>query len=193
MAARNPWLRPAGTDGFVPVVVLRQRLAALYGVIWRDQFADESAVVAWQEEAAALLYARGVSFAMVKQALDALRQRIQPGDAPPSVVELVELAMPSLDAEGTFGEAKRAAVLGEPVRRSWSHAAVYWAAVDFGWGRLGAAQWRGRDKADWTRCLARRLSGQCPAVPVAPAPVTYQRGDPAVARSALAALRARLG
>ncbi|XZG69252.1 hypothetical protein ACTSKR_11370 [Chitinibacteraceae bacterium HSL-7] len=192
MAARNPWLRPAGTDGYVPVVVLRQRLAALYGVTWRDQFADESAVVAWQEEAAALLYARGVSFAMVKQALEALRARLKPGDLPPGVVELVELAMPSLDAEGTFAEAKHAAVMCEGNRRAWSHAAVYWAAVDFGWRRLSAAQWRGRDKADWTRMLARRLSGQCPAVPVAPEPVTYQKGDPAVARAALATMRAQL-
>lgn len=191
MNGRNPWLRPAGTDGFVPVVVLRQRLAALYGQQWRELFANESAVVAWQEEMAGLLYARGVSYSMVKPALDILRQRVKPGDAPPSVVEFVELCLPSLDAESAWAEAKGKCL--QPEQAAWSNPAVYWAARDYGWRRLSAAQWRGRDKADWVRSLARRLSGQCPGVPAAPAAVEYRRGDPQVANEALAKLRETLG
>ncbi|WP_410498135.1 hypothetical protein [Chitinibacter sp. S2-10] len=188
MAVKNAWSRPAGTDGYIPVAVLWQRMAALYGAEWRAMFASDEAKMVWQEEAAAMLYGRGVSFGMVKQALELLRDRIKAGDKPPSVTELVELAMPSLDAESSFAEAKKQSVLLEHGRAEWSSPAIYWAARDFGVARLATAQFRGRDKADWVRALARRLSGQCPGVPVAEPAVQYRRGDVAVARAALGGL-----
>ncbi|QLI80808.1 hypothetical protein HZU75_04280 [Chitinibacter fontanus] len=193
MAVKNAWTRPAGTDGYIPVNVLWQRMAALYGAEWRAMFADEAAKLAWQEEAAAMLYGRGVSFNMIKQALEVLRNRVKSGDKPPSVTELVELAMPSIDAESSFAEAKKQSALVQHGRAEWSDPAVYWAAVDFGFSRLTTAQFRGRDKADWVRALARRLSGQCPGIPVAEPVPEYQRGDVAVARASLANLAEMLG
>ncbi len=46
MAKRNPWLRPAGADGLIPVVVLWNHFASLYGNAWRELFAEEAAKVA---------------------------------------------------------------------------------------------------------------------------------------------------
>jgi hypothetical protein len=76
--SKNAWNRPAGADGFVPVIVLRQRLAAMYGARWQALFTDESAVIAWQDEAAAYLYAEGIKWQWMRLALDRLPNHYRP-------------------------------------------------------------------------------------------------------------------
>ncbi|WP_375591587.1 hypothetical protein [Chitiniphilus eburneus] len=192
MASRNPWLRPAGTDGLVPVRVLWDRFAALYGEKWRGLFADEPARAAWGEEAGALLYGRGIRWQLAMVALERLRGSVTAESVPPSLAEFADLALPAMDFGAAFDEARAQAPLEEMGRAHWSSAAVYWAARDFGFHRVAMASWS-RNKSEWMRLLSARVAGDCPPIPTRMAPPAYQRGDPQVARAALSDLKARLG
>lgn len=196
MTTRNPWLMPAGTDGLIPVQVLWERLLALYGEDWRSRFADDAARVGWQQEAAAVLYARGVRYTMVKQALAKLaevRSRDRSALPPATVVELADLCLPLIDFEAAFDEARTQAPLDELGMAQWSSPAVYWAARDFGLRRIEGASWS-RNKSEWMRVLTNRLAGQiCPPIP-AQAPreaLPHKRTE--VGIKALEGLRSALG
>lgn len=191
MSARNPWLRPAGADGFVPVVVLWDRFAALYGQRWRDLFATDEARAAWQQEAGALFYQRGIRWQMAKAALDKLRVSVGATDAPVSLAKFADLCLPHFDFEGAFAEAKKQAPMADLGLATWTHPAVYWAAVDFGLCRIQQTGWS-RAKGEWVRLLTNRLNGFCPPIPEKTEPQEYLRGSPDVARAALSNLQAIL-
>ncbi|GHD59452.1 hypothetical protein [Jeongeupia chitinilytica] len=123
--ARNPWLRPAGADGFVAVRVLWERFAAVYGVKWRVQFPDEASQVVWGESAAALFYARGIQYRMLKPVLDKLLATVRADSVPPSLAELADMVLPAIDFAAAFDEARVQAplvILGAAV---WSQPAIY--------------------------------------------------------------------
>jgi hypothetical protein len=190
MAKKNPWLLPAGGDGFIPAQVLFDRLAAIYGQRWQGQFADDAAKMAWREEAAELLYSRGISFQLCKRGLDALRASVKADSVVVGIAEFAGLCVPEFDYRGAFDEAQRLAPLvGLDMPAEWSNQAIYWAARDFGFVRIQQVTW-GRAKGDWLRILSGRLQG-CPAVPVVEKK-EYQPGDRGLAIAAIGQLKALL-
>ncbi len=191
--AKNAWTRPAGADGYVPIVMLRQRMAAMYGQRWSALFPDEAAVIAWQDEAAAFLYAQGVKWIWMRSALDRLRAGLKAESMPPSLGELAAMCRPEADYAQTFSEAQSKAHAPDALAADWSSPAVYWAAYDFGLSSIRCATWRGVNKVRWIECLAKRLEGYCPAIPERAPEKVYTRGNPEVAKSAMAGLRAQLG
>lgn len=188
---RNPWLRPAGAEGYIPVAVLWDRLAALYGSRWRDLFPTDAARLAWYEEAAAVMYGRGIKYALVKSALDRLRQTMRPDVPPPGIAEFADLCLPQFDFEGAFHEARSQAPLADLGMAKWSDPVIYWAARDFGFHRVCQTPWA-RAKGEWVRAVTNRLQGTVPAVPVAEK-VQYTRGNMQLARDTLGALKMMLG
>lgn len=186
--AKNAWTRPAGADGYVPIVMLRQRLAAMYGSRWSALFADEAAVIAWQDEAAGFLYAQGVKWVWMRSALDRLRSNLKADSMPPSLGELAAMCRPEADYKSAFIEAQRKAHAPDALAADWSSAAVYWAAFDFGLSSIRSASFRGVSKVRWIECLARRLEGNCPPIPEKAPEKVYARGDVAVAKAALGGL-----
>ncbi|MBM3114565.1 hypothetical protein [Jeongeupia naejangsanensis] len=189
--ARNPWLRPAGADGLIPVRVLWERLAVIYGAKWRAQHPDEHAQKVWHQSAADLLYARGIQYRMVKPVLDKLLVSVRADSVPPSLAELADMVLPAIDFAAAFDEARLQAplvILGGAV---WSQPAIYWAARDFGLNRIAAARW-GRSKGDWVRLLSKRLASNCPAVPANVPPPEYKRGNATVAAASVAQLKEML-
>lgn len=193
MAVKNAWTRPAGADGYVPIVMLRQRLAAMYGARWSEMFTDEAAVIAWQDEAAAFLYAQGVKWIWMRSALDRLRAGLKADSLPPSLGELAAMCRPEADYAKAFAEAQNKASAPDALAADWSSAAVYWAAYDFGLSSIRSASFRGVGKVRWIECLAKRLEGNCPPIPARAPEKVYSRGSPEVARQALANLRLQLG
>ncbi|MBM3114264.1 hypothetical protein [Jeongeupia naejangsanensis] len=189
--ARNPWLRPAGADGFVAVRVLWERFAAVYGTKWRLQFPDEASQVVWGESAAALFYARGIQYRMLKPVLDRLLATVRADSVPPSLAELADMVLPAIDFAAAFDEARVQAPLVLLGAAVWSQPAIYWAARDFGLNRIAAARW-GRSKGDWVRLLSKRLASTCPAVPANVPPPEYKRGNAAVAAASVAQLKEML-
>lgn len=191
MAIRNPWLRPAGNDGFIPVVVLWERFANLYGARWRALHGGDAARQAWQEDAAALFYERGIRWAMAKRAVDALRLKVKGDSEPPGLLVFADMCLPNADFESAFAEAQRNAghaLFGEV---EWSSPAVYWAARDYGFSRMQAVKWS-RAKGDWVRLLSERLTGVCPAIPDKPEQRAFVRGDQVKASETVAGLKALL-
>lgn len=188
MSKRNPWLRPAGTDGLVPVVVLWNHFASLYGNSWRALFTEEAAKSAWYDEAAALFYDRGIRWAMVKTALEILRREVRAETSPVGLAEFADRCLPVFDFEGGFYEAKREAMKITFGNAVWSHPAVYWAARDFGINKIQTANWS-RSKGEWVRLLANRLQVQCLAVPEKREEPVYKRGDGRIASEAVHGLR----
>ncbi|GAB7128760.1 hypothetical protein JCM19000A_32680 [Silvimonas sp. JCM 19000] len=191
MAKRNPWLRPAGADGLIPVVVLWNHFASLYGNAWRELFAEEAAKVAWYEEAAELFYGRGIRWNMVKTALAALRNEVRAGSQPLGLAEFADRCLPVFDFEGAFYEAQRQSVKVAYGTAVWSHPAIYWAAYDLGFTRVYATKWS-RLKGEWVRVLSDRLQGACPAIPDKKEEPVYRRGDAGVAIAAVNDLRKML-
>lgn len=188
---RNPWLRPAGAEGYIPVVVLWDRLAALYGSRWRDLFPTDSSRIAWQEEAAAVLYGRGIKYVMVKGALDKLRNVIRADVPVVGIAEFADMCAPQFDFEGAYHEARSKAPLVDLGMADWSDPVVYWAARDFGFHRVCQTPWS-RAKGEWVRAVTNRLQGTVPAIPVAEK-VQYARGNMQLAIDTLGALKSMLG
>ncbi|AMC35447.1 hypothetical protein [Janthinobacterium sp. B9-8] len=191
--SKNAWNRPAGADGFVPVIVLRQRLAAMYGARWQALFSDESAVIAWQDEAAAYLYAEGIKWQWMRLALDRLRGQLKAESLPPSLGELAAMCRPETDYAIAFEEAKRNAQSPDPLMASWSSPELYWAAFDFGFTTLRSAFYRSKTKVRWIEVYARRLEAEhCPAIPAAEPVKIFQRATRFARDEAMAALRAQM-
>lgn len=187
--SRNPWLRPAGAEGLIPVDVLWDRFAALYGSRWRGLFPDDASRVAWREEMAAVMYERGIKYVMVKPALEKMRKALNADVQPPGIAEFADLCLPRFDFEGAYIEAREQSQIVELGMAKWSDPAIYWAARDFGFYRVVQTPWS-RAKGEWTRLLCNRLQA-CPQIPVK-TEVAYVRGDMSLARETLAALKSSL-
>ncbi|MDR3427957.1 hypothetical protein [Silvimonas sp.] len=191
MSKRNPWLRPAGSDGLIPVVVLWNQFASLYGNDWRVLFPDDAAKIAWQEEAAALFYERGIRYTMVSTAMNTLRAEVRAGSVPLGLAAFADRCLPVFDFEGAFYEAARESVRTGHGTAVWSHPAIYWAARDYGFTRIQSIKWS-RIKGEWVRLLAARLQSPCPAIPPKQEEPVYRRGDAQLASATVSALRAQL-
>lgn len=188
---KNPWLLPAGEDGYIPAVVLFDRLAALYGEKWREQFRDDSAKTAWQEEAGRVLYERGIKFVLAKAALEKLRRSIQPDSVPVSVIEFAHLCLPDFDFEAAWHEAVKQSAMESLGMATWSNKMIYWAASSFGFTKIQQTPWA-RAKGEWVRILTGLLLTGCPEIPEKKE-VVYSRGSMDVGLAALAGLKQKLG
>ncbi|KPC53012.1 hypothetical protein WG78_10995 [Amantichitinum ursilacus] len=182
--APNAWTKRTGTEKIIPIKTLWGRLDGIFPGLWRTRFPDELAIENWCREWAEGLYEEAVTFAMVKTGLEALRRRQGPDQYPPSLPEFIALCKAIPDFEEAFYEAQKQSSNREYGEDSWSHPAVYWAALDFGVYELRQTTWKA-SKTRWVRILSNRLSGPCSPIPkLLPKPV-YKRGDPATAQAAM--------
>ena len=187
--APNAWTRRTGTEKIRPIKTLWDRLDGIFNAQWRARFPDELAIENWSKEWAEGLYEEAVTFGMVKTGLEALRRQMGPDTYPPTLPQFIALCKEIPDFEEAFYEAQRQSASREHGEDKWSHAAVYWAAQDFGTYELRQTTWKA-SKTRWVRILSGRISGQCPPIPLMlPKPV-YKKGDPAAAQAAMEKIKA---
>lgn len=115
---------------------------------------------------------------------------------PPTLPEFILWCRPPMDHEAAFSEAVSQLHLRDEGTDSWSHPAIYWAAVAFGSWELRQASWD-RAKARWTRILDEQLGKpDLPPVPprveALPAP-GKATANPEKVRELLNDLRLRIG
>jgi hypothetical protein len=83
----------------------------------------------------------------------------------PTIPEFLLLCRPNLDAEAAFREARLQLSLRDQDRDTWSHPAVYWAALDCGSYDVLHSSWP-QIKTRWTAALQKNLANlSCPPVP----------------------------
>lgn len=83
---------------------------------------------------------------------------------PPTLPEFLELCRPKVDFEQAFNEASRQMALRSSKRDTWSHPAIYWAAVRYGYTEVQQHSWM-QAKGRWTALLTVALSENLPAPP----------------------------
>lgn len=159
-------------------------LAAMYG----QKFADQ-----WQRVTPAELRAvwsmalSTYSPEEVQRGLNACLARTWP----PTLPEFLLLCRPPVDHEAAFIEAVRQMRERDNGNDTWSHPAIFWAAVEFGGWELRHTSWS-QAKTCWSRILDEKLAmGNLPAVPprleALPAP-GQTTADPEKVRQALDAM-----
>ena len=75
---------------------------------------------------------------------------------PPTLPEFLALCRPEIDYEHAFNEASRQMALRAAKRDTWSHPALYWAAIRYGYTEIQQHPWvvaKGR----WTALLSQAL------------------------------------
>ena len=162
----NLWLRKLAGRDYAMIDTLFDRFSAQFGARWATRFRDDAQVEAWRAEWSAALSAEKVTPRMVRAALDRCRRL----EWPPALAEFLSMASVVPDFEGAFAEALRnmaALSFGEQV--VWSHAAVYWAAQEFGGFELRNTTYA-QAKKRWDKLLGAQLARTfIPPVPQHPA------------------------
>lgn len=190
--APSAWTRAIRKGEPSPVMQLWDRLDGIYGTKWRARFPDEAAVLNWRAEWGDALHDRAVTYGQVKKALQHLRERYTPDSWPPDLPEFLGICLEVPCYEEAFKEAQLQCGLIEEGLDRWSHNAIFWAAMDFGVYELRQAVWK-ESRRRWIRLLTNRLATpQMPPPKRLPKP-EYKKGDPVVARKAIAQLREQLG
>lgn len=113
-----------------PIARLFNRLAGIYGGRWTSQFQAAESVNNWERTWSEALAAERLT---PQEAATGLQNCLGMYEWPPSLPEFIKACRPNLAPENAFQEAVRGMLdrsLGEA--GSWSHPAIYWAAVRIG-------------------------------------------------------------
>lgn len=134
---------------------LYNRLDGAYPHKWRSNFPSPEAIDNWKVSWAEAFEEEGITPADVKAGLKACRSRY---DWPPSCAEFIKACKPSVDPLVSYYEAvagMSAREKGEP--GTWSHPAVFWAAVQVSAYDLKALSYS-QIKVRWEQALQEQLA-----------------------------------
>lgn len=138
--------QPARSDN---VDALFQTFDALYGArladMWKGSNIDHVKRV-WRDALS------GFTLREVKEGIKACRAK----PWPPTLPEFLLLCRPPVNFEELYAEAQVQISRRTEGRDQWPSRAVYWAAVEYGFGDLRAHAWSVA-KARWSRILATKL------------------------------------
>lgn len=144
MSMLSVWLEPSvrhhqGEEPMSLMDLLFSRMDGLYPGRWRQNYPSEQAIRAWEEAWSEGFVEDQIDPRELKQGIANCRQMY---DWPPSYKEFVRACRPYMDPEIAYREA----VAGIEARRrgergSWSHPAIYWAAIGMGQHDLLHAAW----------------------------------------------------
>lgn len=160
-AGAEVWLTPR-EDGLSAMDRLYSRFDGMYPTRWRASFAGGEAIANWRSAWAEAFAAQDISFDEVGRALAACLREF---DWPPSLPEFMRVCRPRVDAQAAWAEAVRSLGVRYTVGGdTWSHPAIFWAAVDVGSFDVMNQSWK-LIESRWRRALERRLSMRCDPVP----------------------------
>jgi hypothetical protein len=142
---------------------LYARFASMYMHKWSSHFTSPDVIADWKKAWTSALINSGITFQMALEGIE--RCRTEFPTWPPTEGQFVALCKPELDYEDAFNYAVRELRKRRTGEDSWPVPAVYWAAMDFGRFELRQASY-GQAAERWKRLLDKRLSGECPSVPV---------------------------
>lgn len=109
---------------------LFNRLDGAYPRKWRADFQNEIAIANWKETWSEAFDEEGIMPMEIKTGLSNCRRMF---DWPPSLTEFLRACRPGLDPEIAFHEAVQGLICRRKGERgTWSHPAIYHAAVDVG-------------------------------------------------------------
>lgn len=141
---------------------LMKFLLCTYGTKFNDQWRGVTPRELRAMWASAL---QGYKSDEVQRGLSACLNRIWP----PTLPEFLQLCRPPIDHESAFVEANHQIKNRDNGTDRWSHPAIYWAAVEFGFWDLSHTGWD-RAKSRWTKILDGKLAQKnLPPVPSRPA------------------------
>lgn len=127
----NSWLAQHPKLGISLMDHLFNRLDGMYPNKWRASFGSEQAIENWRQAWAEAFIEEGITPAAVQNGLRAARVKFP---WPPSLTEFLTACRPDFDPEKAWHEAVRQMALRVSGKKdSWSHPAIYWAAVKFSW------------------------------------------------------------
>lgn len=188
----NAWLEPhQRLGGVAPIDHLYNRLDGLYPHRWRSAFANNQAIENWRTAWAEGLCDERVTADEVRTGLRVCRRQ---QDWPPSFAEFLRACRPTIDPGAALLEAIEQMARRESGGDTWSHPAIYWAAVKIGSFDLGRKTAKDLDP-EWRRAfheqMARKewppIHARLPALPAPGETHTPDRG-----REAIAEMLARL-
>lgn len=160
----SAWLEQRTIRGEATTLIdqLFYRLEAMYPQRWRAAFPSQGAIEAWRDTWADAFVDEGITPQQVADAMRACRKKY---DWPPSLTEFLKLCVPPVDHESAFHEAVNQMRRRETGDDTWTHPAIYWAAVEFGSWELRGASWA-TARIRWVRILEAKLADRnLPEVP----------------------------
>lgn len=133
LTSRQPsdWLAKHPKLGVSLMDHLFNRLDGMYPNKWRSSFGSEQAIENWRQAWAEAFMEEGITPQAIQNGLRAARVKFP---WPPSLPEFLAACRPDLDPEKAWHESTRQMAeraLGQ--KGTWSHPAIYWAAVKFSW------------------------------------------------------------
>jgi hypothetical protein len=146
------------------MTILYERLEAKYPRLWEQSFKGPGSIQTWKEEWAAGFEREGITPDEVKTGLDTVARRYP--DFPPTEGQFLQCCRPPVDYESAFGEAVKQLHMREHGTDTWSHPAIYWAAVKVGTFDLRNATWNSIQRR-WKAALDKALADR-PYQPVPP-------------------------
>lgn len=185
------WMQQNQALGMSLMDHLFNRLDGAYPRKWRADFQNEIAIANWKETWSEAFDEEGVTPAEIKTGLTNCRRMF---DWPPSLTEFLRACRPGLDPETAFHEAVRGLICRQKGERgTWSHPAIYHAAVDVGQHDVLNCTY-GAVKARWEKCLLAQLAkgdwAQIPEASIAlPAPAKTEQSN-AEAKAAMSRIGA---
>jgi hypothetical protein len=163
--APSRWLQPIPSrEGKDSMTILYERLEAKYPRLWEQSFRGAGSIQNWKEEWAATFELEGITPAEIKTGLDCVTRRHP--DYPPTEGQFLNCCRPPIDHELAFAEAVKQLHFRERGEDTWSHPAIYWAAVRVGTFDVINGSWR-NIQGRWKAALDAALSDR-PYVPVPP-------------------------
>jgi hypothetical protein len=150
----SQWFEPHPGLGISLMDHLYNRLDGAYPHKWRSNFPDAQAIDNWQESWVEAFEEEGITPEDVKAGLKACRSRYA---WPPSCAEFIQACKPLVDPVAAYHEA----VAGLEARRkgemgTWSHRAIYWAAIYMQNDLMGQAYSAIKDR--WAALMKVQLS-----------------------------------
>jgi hypothetical protein len=188
----SAWLEPhPRLDGLTLIDHLFNRLDGLYPHRWRSAFANDRAIENWRTAWAEGLSDEGVTMGEVRAGLRVCRRQ---QDWPPSFAEFLRACRPAIDHSSALLEAIEQMPRRESGSDTWSHPAIYWAAVKIGSYDLSRKtpkeldpEWRRAFQDQMARSEWWPIPARLPALPAPGETHTPDRG-----REAIAEMLARL-
>jgi hypothetical protein len=174
---------------------LFSRMGRLYLTKWTHSFKTDRDIRNWALEWSQEFVRHGVTPQMALAALE--RCSTEYVDWPPNCPQFIAMCRAAIDYEQAFHDAVRQMhkrQMDDPKDPAiWPHAAIYWAAMDFGQFELRQVSYSQAAKR-WQKLLDNRLKDGCPDVPqYAPqlaAPARNAEGVAITSEEAKAAARA---
>ncbi len=158
------WREPVDAEKLSLMDHLFNRFDGMYPQRWRSAFPTDTAIRNWKAAWREAFEQDAITVEDVARGIKVCRST---HDWPPSLAEFLKCCRVKVDYETAFYEAveqMRNRSLGRADK--WTHAAIYWAAIDFTSFELNNTAWD-RAKARWTRLLSDRLLSDCPPIPLA--------------------------